>query len=133
MMYHSYNIPEFDKLYYTVVGIIVFAVLLLFIVEIIAKLNKIPNDNVNLIIRDWAYGKLYFITFFFGIVTSHLFLGTSVNWFNCKKIGIPFDCSIFDVLVIAFLSLSLLIIGIIFQKKRTTKKFQIILFTIGLI
>ena len=124
---------KFDIFYFTVIGLIALAILTLFVVEIIAKLNDIPNDNVNIIIRTWAYERFYFITFFCGIMTGHLFLGTTVKWCDCKKIGIPFDCNIFDVLVIAVLSLLLLATGLIFKNKKPSKKFQVILFSLGLI
>lgn len=127
------QLSELNTPYAIAVGILVLAVITLFIVEISAKLNDIKNDNVNIIIRNWAYDKFYFITFFFGIVTAHLFLGTTLTWFDCKTINIPFDCDIFNVLVVATLSILLLIIGWIFQKKRTTKTFQFILYSLGLL
>ena len=134
-MNHLYEIstPPLDILYYTVIGVIGLAIVILFIIEILAKLNDTPNDNVNIIIREWAYGKFYFITFFFGIVASHLFLGTRIRWLDCAKYNIPIDCKILDVLVIAGLSIILLIIGLIFQKTKTSKTFQAILFGVGMV
>lgn len=124
-----------DHLYFLVVGVIAASILLLFAVEIIAKLNDTPNDNVNTIIRDWAYGKFYFITFFFGIVAGHLFLGINSRWLDCSKLGLQMDCKIFDVLVIAGLTILLIITGLIFKESRVTrsKTFQLVLFTAGLL
>ncbi len=132
MTHLKFSLQEFDIFYYAVVGLIAVAILVLFIVEIIAKLNDVPNDNVNIVIRNWAYGRFYFITFFCGVLAGHLFLGASIRWLDCSKVGIPFECSIFDVLVVAAFSLLLLVTGLIFQKKRTSKTFQVILFSIGL-
>lgn len=125
--------PAFDILYYTVMGVIALAVIILFIVEISAKLNDIPNDNVNVIIREWSYHKFYFITFFMGVVAGHLFLGGTTRLIDCKKLGMRMECGIFDVIVIATLSLLLLGTGLLFQKKRTSKAFQIGLFILGLL
>ncbi len=125
--------PLLDTLYYTVMGVIALAVIVLFILEISAKLNDIPNDNVNVIIREWSYHKFYFITFFFGVVAGHLFLGGTSRLVDCKKLGMSMECGIFDVIIVASLSLILLATGLIFQKKRTNKTFQVILFTAGLL
>lgn len=125
--------PTLDTLYFAVMGVIALAVITLFILEIAAKLNDVPNDNVNIIIREWAYNKFYFITFFFGVVAGHLFLGGTSRLIDCKKLGLAMECGIFDVLVVAGLSLLLLIIGLIFQKKRTSKTFQVIIFVAGLL
>lgn len=133
MNLYKINMPPLDGLYITVVTVIAVAILLLFAVEILAKLNNTPNDNVNTIIREWAYGKFYFITFFFGIVAGHLFLGSNTRWIDCAKLGINMDCKIFDVLVIAGLTIILIITGIAFQKKTTSKSFQFILFGAGLL
>lgn len=125
--------PLLDTLYYAVMAVIAVSVLILFVLEIAAKLNEVPNDNVNIIIRKWSYHKFYFITFFFGVVAGHLFLGGTSRLIDCKKLGIPLECGIFDVIIVATLSLILLATGLIFQKKRTTKGFQVFLFGVGLL
>lgn len=125
--------PTLDILYYSVMGVIAMAVFILFIVEIAAKLNDVHNDNVNIIIREWSYHKFYFITFFFGVVAGHLFLGGTSRLIDCKKLGMTMECGIFDVIVVAGLSLLLLVTGLIFQKNRTSTRFQVIVFTAGLL
>lgn len=118
--------------YWIVVGAIILSVLVLYVVEILAKLNDIPNDNVNILIRNWAFGRYFFITFFFGIVSGHLFLGVPFRWFDCNLIISPFDCAIFDVIVIAILNLILLLIGVLF-KVSSSRKYQMTLFFLGLL
>lgn len=133
MYFLSLVAPILDTLYYTVMAVIALAVVVLFVVEISAKLNDVPNDNVNVIIREWSYNKFYFITFFIGVVAGHLFLGGTSRLVDCKKLGMNMECGIFDVIIVAGLSLILLATGLLFQKKRTTKTFQVVIFTIGLL
>ncbi len=114
-------------------GVIVASVLLLFGLEILAKLNDIPNDNVNIIIRNAAFSKLYFITFAFGVVSGHLFLGVTFRWIDCRAIKIPInDCAIFDVIVIVLLNLFLLLTGFIFKFNTSRPLFHFSLFALGL-
>ena len=122
------------SLYWVVAGVIVLSVLVLFIIEILAKLNKEPNDNVNELIRAWAYDKFYFITFAFGVIAGHLFLGITNRWFDCTTLGFPDRfCSIFDVLVIAVLVLLVLATGLIFKYKSSNTVFHFLLLSAGLI
>lgn len=119
--------------YWIVVLTIISSVMILFIVEILAKMNDIPNDNVNIIIRRWAFGKFYFITFFFGVISGHLFLGVSYRWFDCSTINLPFECEIFDVIVIALINILLLCMGLVYSKKASNKVFQVSLFISGIV
>ena len=91
-----------------------------------------PYDSVNLVVRKWAYNKFYFITVFWGIMTSHLFLGSTATWLDCREIGITFSCDVFNVLVVAGISILLLIIGL-FNKRTLKLKAQIILFIVGMV
>lgn len=121
-----------DIFYYTVIGVIIVSVLLLFGLEILAKLNDIPNDNVNIIIRNAAFSKLYFITFAFGVISGHLFLGVTFRWFDCDAYNIDMDCAIFDVIVVALLNVIVLLTGLIFKFKTAHPLFHFALFTFGL-
>jgi len=39
--------------------------------------NKIKDDTINVILKNWAYNKYFFITFVWGVLGGHFFLGTS--------------------------------------------------------
>ncbi|GGD09048.1 hypothetical protein [Hyunsoonleella pacifica] len=121
-----------QSLYWVVSAVIVLAVLILFALEIIAKLNNVPNDNVNELIRQWAYDKYYFITFCFGVISGHLFLGITYRWFDCQTLGINLDCGIFDVLVIAVLVSIFLISGLVSKFKTSNVFFHFLLLICGL-
>lgn len=122
-----------QSLYWVVSAVIVLAVLILFTIEILAKLNNIPNDNVNELIRQWIYGKYYFITFCFGVISGHLFLGITYRWLDCKTLGINMDCAIFDVIVIAGLVSIFLVTGLVLKFKSSSIFFHFLLLTIGLL
>lgn len=128
------NITSVDIFYSITVWVTLGLIGFLFLIEIFLKLNDVPYDNVNYIIRDWASKKFYFITFFAGVVSAHLFLGTTFDWFDCRiLVGDKFECHIFDVIVVAGLSIVLLLIGLLTQKGSTSNKVQYLLYTVGLI
>jgi len=131
-MFNLSNIPLVDRYYLTVVFVTLSLLGLLFLVEILLRLNDIPYDNINLIVRRWAFHKFYFITFLVGVISGHLFLGTTINWLDCAKLGIKFECSIFSILIVAALSIILLIVGILTQRNRTKTVTQYILYAAGL-
>lgn len=58
---------------YIVLSVIGF--LILFNVSL--TFNKIENDTVNVILKNWAYKKYFFITFIWGVLGGHFFLGSS--------------------------------------------------------
>ncbi len=60
----------------TVEHIILGFVGFLIIFNIYLNFNKIENDTVNVILKNWAYKKYFFITFLWGVLGGHFFLGT---------------------------------------------------------
>jgi len=132
-MLNLVSISSTSKYYFAVVLVTLSLIGLLFLVEIILKLNEVPYDNVNLIIRRWAFHRFYFITFLAGIISGHLFLGTTTEWVDCNKLGLKSLCYMFDVLVITALTTIVLIVGLFTQKKTTKKITQYILYALGVI
>ena len=110
--------------YYAVVGIILTVVAILFILEIYLSLNNIPGDNVNYQIKDWAYGKYFFITFFWGIVSGHLFMGSDSPLMRNTT---------WSVVIVAILVLGVLIAGLRLKNLRVTQAFQLTLLALGAI
>ena len=62
----------------TVQYIVAGTIVLLVLCNIILSLNQVPNDTVNYILKKWAYGRYFFLTFAWGILGGHFFLGTKV-------------------------------------------------------
>ncbi|WP_397363183.1 hypothetical protein [Olleya sp. R77988] len=59
------------------VTIIVFSTIgLLFLLNIILNVNKYKNDTINVLIKNWSFNKYFFITFLWGVLGGHFFLGT---------------------------------------------------------
>lgn len=58
---------------YIVLGVIGFLILF----NIYLNFNKIKNDKINTILKNWAYSKYFFITFVWGVLGGHFFLGTT--------------------------------------------------------
>jgi len=131
-MFTLLSIPLTDKYYWIAVWVVLSLIGFLFLVEIFLKLNDTPYDNVNRIIRKWASHQFYFVTFLAGVVSGHLFLGSTVNWVDCDKLGIKLDCDTFNILVVAALCTILLITGLFTQKERTKDRTQYILYAVGL-
>lgn len=107
---------------YIVAGTILFLILC----NIILSLNQIENDTINHILKKWAYGKHFFITFAWGILGGHFFLGTKVPLFG-DNWWLPV------VLVIVILG-ALLIIGLK-QKDDFVmdRKLQLLLLVLGVL
>lgn len=59
------------------IGVIVF-------LNLILNLNTVKNDTVNNRLSIWANGKYFFITFFWGVLGGHFFLGTEKPLFCCN-------------------------------------------------
>ncbi len=62
-----------------VIGIVLF--LLLFNIYL-GYFNKIKNDTVNIILKNWASNYYFFITFAWGVLGGHFFLGTRTPLFG---------------------------------------------------
>lgn len=58
------------------VEIIVFTTIgLLVALNFVLNINPYKNDTINVIIKNWSYNKFYFITFLWGVLGGHFFLG----------------------------------------------------------
>ena len=60
----------------TVELIVVAIIGFLILFNIYLNFNKIENDTVNVILKNWAYNKYFFITFIWGVLGGHFFLGS---------------------------------------------------------
>ena len=63
---------------YLVSGTIIFLVLC----NVVLSFNDIQDDTINFIIKKWAYSKYFFLTFAWGILGGHFFLGTKIPLFG---------------------------------------------------
>ncbi|WP_452220528.1 hypothetical protein [Lacinutrix salivirga] len=60
------------------VEIIVFSTLgLLIVLNAILNINHYKNDTINVLIKNWSFNKYFFITFLWGVLGGHFFLGTA--------------------------------------------------------
>ena len=60
-----------------IVTIIVFSTIgLLVALNAILNVNRYKNDTINVLIKNWSFNKYYFITFLWGVLGAHFFLGT---------------------------------------------------------
>ena len=60
----------------TVEHIVIAVVGFLILFNVYLNFNKIENDTINVILKNWAYNKYFFITFFWGVLGGHFFLGS---------------------------------------------------------
>ena len=97
--------------------------LIMMALEAFLSFNDIKGDTISGIINRWAYGKNYFITLMWGIVTGHLFLGS--------KNPILEDNTV-SVIVVAVLAIIAAILGWKIKFKRNNYIFQAALLIIGL-
>ena len=63
---------EIEIVEHIVIAVIIFLILF----NIYLNYNKIENDTINEILKNWAYGKYFFITFIWGVFGGHFFLGS---------------------------------------------------------
>lgn len=101
-------------------GVVIFIILF----DIYLYLNKAPGDTISNILRNWVYDRFFFITFLWGVLGGHFFLGTDSP---------PFDDNLISLAIIIVLALCLLVIGILFFKEKKPRPWlQIFLFALGL-
>ena len=98
----------------------VIAVLIFF--DIYLYLNKTKGDTISHILKTWVYGKFFFITYFWGVLAGHFFLGSDEDFFGD---------STWNFLIILEIALILLAYGVFFKIKLKPDG-QIILLLIGL-
>ena len=98
----------------------VIAVLIFF--DIYLYLNKTKGDTISHILKTWVYGKFFFITYFWGVLAGHFFLGSNEDFFGD---------STWNFLIILEIAVILLAYGVFFKIKLKPDG-QIILLLIGL-
>lgn len=109
----------------TVEHIVLAIIGFLILFNIYLNFNRVENDTVNVILKNWAYKKYFFITFVWGVLGGHFFLGSSNPVFGSNW-WIP-------VIVIIILIIGLIIIG-----KKTSiqpkvkRRYQFLLLLLGL-
>ena len=104
--------------------ILIFIPLGMIILEIFLSFNNIKGDTISGIINRWAYGKSFFITLTWGIVTGHLFLGSKKPLLEDNTIS---------VIVVAVLALVAGLIGWKMKASKTNYLFQAALLLVGLV
>lgn len=63
---------EIETVEHIVIAVIIFLILF----NIYLNYNKIENDTINEILKNWAYSRYFFITFIWGVLGGHFFLGS---------------------------------------------------------
>ena len=105
-----------------VLGIIGFLILF----NIYLNFNKIENDTVNVILKNWAYKEYFFITFVWGVLGGHFFLGSQrpvfgSNWY------MPVVLVVLLVLILIYVGKKVKI------KPKVKRRYQFILLVAGLL
>ncbi len=62
--------------------ITLFCLAIIVILNFILNFNKSENDTVNNILVKWSNGRFFFITFLFGVLGGHFFLGSDKPLFD---------------------------------------------------
>jgi hypothetical protein len=104
------------QIYITIVELILIVIpLSMIILEVFLSFNKIKGDTISGIVNGWAYGKGFFITLAWGIVTGHLFLGAKVPWLKDSTIS---------VILVAVLAIIAALLGRKMKSKKITRLVQ---------
>jgi hypothetical protein len=116
--------PDFYTFYFYVSAILVVALLLIVSFEMAMHMNGKPGDNMNFLVYSWAKGKYFFITFFWGVLAGHLFMGSkqpliTISWLS--------------IVLAAVLGLSLILIGVRLNRSNTSAAFQLALLILGVL
>lgn len=105
-------------------GFMIGLVAFLILIDIILYTNDVEGDTISNQIRDWVYDRYFFITFVWGALAGHFFLGTSSD----QAFGNQ------NVWFIVGLTAILWLIGILYPKKIQLNKWQqLCLFIVGVI
>ncbi len=103
--------------------VLIFLIILIIIFDVILYKNDTKGDTISNIIRDWINGKYFFITFAWGVLAGHLFLGAKSDIINNEPIRLGILIGIIIILAI---------VGIIINK-RLKLFVQIILLVTGIL
>ncbi len=60
----------------TVEHIVIAIIAFLVLFNAYLSFNTIKNDTINVILKNWAYNKYFFLTFVWGVLGGHFFLGS---------------------------------------------------------
>ena len=71
------NIDTFKELEALVPSIMLALIIFLFGLEFFLNSNDIKGDTFKVRMRKWVYGKSFYLTFIWGALTGHFFLGAS--------------------------------------------------------
>jgi hypothetical protein len=88
--------------------ILVIVTSILVIFDIYLFLNKTKGDTISNILRDWVYDRFFFITYLWGVLAGHFFLGSK---------NPPFDSNTYSLIIVIGIALILLIAGMAFRKR----------------
>lgn len=102
--------------------ILIIIPLAMLILESFLSFNNIKGDTISGIINRWAYGRSFFITLAWGIVTGHLFLGAQKPLLKDNTMS---------VVVVALLAVVAALIGCQMKWKKTNWLFQAIILISG--
>jgi hypothetical protein len=97
------------------IGVIIFF-------DIYLYLNKTKGDTISHILKTWVYGKFFFITYFWGVLAGHFFLGSYKSFFGNAT---------WNLLIILEIAVIFFAFGVFFKIKINPNG-QIILLLIGL-
>lgn len=98
-------------------------VFLLIVFDIYLYTNKAKGDTISYILKCWVYDKFFFITFLWGVLAGHFFLGTS---------NALFDEPIWGLLIVLEITLILFVFGM-FCKIKVKPAIQVLLLIFGVL
>jgi len=104
-----------EEILLLIIGVVIFF-------DIYLYLNKTKGDTISNILKTWVYGKFFFITYFWGVLAGHFFLGSYKSFFGNSS---------WNLLIILEIALILLTFGMFFKVKIRPAG-QIVLLLIGL-
>jgi len=87
--------------------ILVIVTSILVVFDIYLYLNKTEGDTISNILKNWVYDKFFFISYLWGVLAGHFFLGT-------KTLIFP---NTYSLLIVINIALILLLIGMVLKKK----------------
>ena len=103
---------------------ILFALLIFLMgLEFFLGSNDVKGDTIKVRIREWAYGKSFYITFLWGVLTGHFYFGAENPLIRKTE---------WSIVAIIIASILLILIGK-FVKIKITMKHQFILLIIGVL
>lgn len=98
----------------------------LILLNVLLYFNDIEDDTVNFIIKSWAYNKYYFITFVWGVLGGHFFLGSYNPVFGSNWIT--------PLILLALIVILLIYFGRKLEKNFVLKRrYQLILLITGVL